>query len=222
MSLNQSLGNRMFVAFICSASCFVLEPSSVFAGDWKSLFNGQDMKMWVADKEGGWEVKEGLLASTPKGGYLWSRHSYTDCEIELEFRVSEKCNSGLFFRTDPKNPVQGGFEIQILDSHGKEEIGTHDCGALYDALKPSQNAVKPAGEWNRLRLKVQGAMVEVTLNEQKVVTANLDEWDTPKRNPDGTPNKFKTALKDLPRMGCIGLQYHGQPVWFRNIRVREI
>lgn len=222
MSLKKYFGDRIIGVAISMSVCFILGSHSASAADWKSLFEGNDLKMWVADKEGGWEVKEGLLASTPKGGYLWSRHSYTDCEVELEFRMSEKCNSGLFFRTDPKNPVQGGFEIQILDSHGKEEIGTHDCGALYDALKPTENAARPAGEWNRLHLKVHGALVEVTLNGKKVVTANLDDWETPKKNPDGTPNKFKTALKDLPRMGCLGLQYHGQPVWFRNIRVREL
>ena len=131
------------------------------------------------------------------------------------------CNSGVFFRTDPKNPVQGGFEIQIMDTHGKAKPGKHDCGALYDALAPSANAAKPAGEWNHMKLTVNGASVKVVLNGIEVIDADLDQWTTARKNPDGSRNKFRTSLKELPRTGSVGLQYHGHPVWFRNIVLKK-
>ncbi len=188
-----------------------------------SLFNGKDLSNWTPKKAGAWEVKAGLLQPSAKpGGYIWADGSYENFELELEFKMSKRCNSGVFFRTDPNNPVQGGFEIQILDSHGKAKVGKHDCGALYDAQPPSSNPTKPAGEWNQMKLTVNGASVKVVLNGKQVVDADLDQWTTPRKNPDGSRNKFRTALKDLPRTGRIGLQYHGQPVWFKNLKLKKL
>jgi hypothetical protein len=101
-------------------------------------------------------------------------------------------------------------------------VGKHDCGALYDALAPSSNPTKPAGEWNHMKLTVNGASVKVVLNGKQVVVADLDQWTTGRKNPDGSRNKFRTALKDMPRTGSIGLQYHGQSVWFKNIVVKPL
>ena len=188
-----------------------------------SLFNGRDLSNWTPKKDGAWEVRDGFLQPSAKpGGYIWADGSYENFELKLEFKMSKRCNSGVFFRTDPNNPVQGGFEIQILDSHGKAKVGKHDCGALYDAQSPSSNPTMPAGEWNQMKLTVNGASVKVVLNGKQVVDADLDQWTTPRKNPDGSRNKFRTALKDLPRTGSIGLQYHGQPVWFKNLKLKKL
>ena len=101
-------------------------------------------------------------------------------------------------------------------------MGKHDCGALYDALAPGSNPTKPAGEWNHMKLTVNGASVKVVLNGKQVVVADLDQWTTGRKNPDGSRNKFRTALKDMPRTGSSGLQYHGHPVWFKNIVVQPL
>lgn len=187
-----------------------------------SLFDGESLAGWRG-KPNGWQVDEnGFLARRPQSGYLWTEETYEDFELTAEFKVVEGCNSGIFFRTDPTNPVQGGFEIQILDSYGRTEIGTHDSGALYDALKPRINAAKPAGEWNRCVIRAEGSEVRVRLNGEEVVVADLAEWTVANQNPDGSRNKFKTALKDLPRSGHIGLQDHGKPVWFRDLRISRL
>ena len=187
------------------------------------LFNGKDLKNWTQQKPRAWEARDGLLQpSASPGGYIWANGSYDNFELELDFKMSKRCNSGVFFRTDPKNPVQGGFEIQIMDTHGKAKPGKHDCGALYDALAPSANAAKPAGEWNHMKLTVNGASVKVVLNGIQVIDADLDQWTTARKNPDGSRNKFRTSLKELPRTGSVGLQYHGHPVWFRNIVLKPL
>jgi len=138
----------------------------------------------------------------------------------LEYKTSEKANSGLFFRTDPKNAVQGGFEIQIA-SPGLYS-GKHIIGSLYDAKEPTIAAGKPDGEWNTMELTCKGPSIKAKVNGKKVIDVNIDNWKEPNKNPDGSKNKFKTALKDLPRTGHLGLQYHGQPVWFRNIKVTSL
>ena len=183
-----------------------------------------ELSAWSMQKPDGWKVDNGeLQPNGTKTGYIWSTDSYGDFELSLEFKMSEKCNSGVFFRTDPSNAVQGGFEIQVFDSAAKgDDIDSHDCGALYDALVPSSNAAKPAGEWNTMTITAQGPQVVVVLNGVEVINANLDDWTTAGQNPDGSKNKFKTALKDLPREGHIGLQEHGHPVWYRNISIRPL
>lgn len=166
-----------------------------------------------------WELKGGVLSSskTPRG-ILWSRERYEDFQVTLDYRTSKDCNSGLFFRTDSGNAVQGGFEIQIA-SDGKYN-GKHVVGSLYDAQASTKQVGKPDGEWNTMVLTCRGPAIKVVLNGEQVLEADIDTWVSPKKNPDGSPNKFKTALKDLPRIGHIGLQYHGQPVSFRNIIVK--
>ncbi len=187
------------------------------------LFNGKNLDGWFVKPEAPqvWTVQKGVLARKPQSSYLWTKETYSDFILEMEFRVTAGCNSGLFFRTNPENPVQEGFEIQLFDSHGKE-AGKHDCGALYDARPPLVNAVKPAGEWNTLRLEVKGPKLVCHINDQKVQDLSLDDWTTPEQNPDGSPNKFKTALKDLPRTGHIGFQDHGHDVFFRNVRLKKL
>ncbi len=179
------------------------------------------LKQWTQQKKGAWVIKDGVLQTSDKpGGYIWTKKQYGDFEISVDYKTSEKCNSGLFFRTDPKNAVQGGFEIQIASAGIYS--GKHVVGSLYDAKAPSASAGRPDGEWNTMVLACRGPKITVVLNGKKVLEANIDDWDTANQNPDGSKNKFKTALKDLPRTGHIGLQYHGHPVWFRNIRLKKL
>ncbi len=182
---------------------------------------GGNLDHWNIAKPGAWELKDGVLGTSDKpGGYIWSKEKYENFEVTIEYKTSEKCNSGLFFRTDPKNAVQGGFEIQIASAGIYD--GKHVAGSLYAAQAPSESAGKPDGEWNTMTLTAKGPMIKVVLNGKTIVEANIDDWKTANMNPDGTKNKFKTALKDLPRNGHIGFQYHGQPVWFRNVKVKQL
>jgi hypothetical protein len=168
-----------------------------------------------------WEIAEGILTtSKTPGGILWTKGKFGDFEVTLEYKTSEKANSGLFFRTDPRNPVQGGFEIQIA-SPGLYS-GKHVLGSLYDAKEASVSAGKPDGEWNVMTLTCKGPSIKATVNGQTTVDVNIDQWTERNKNPDGTKNKFKTPLKDMPRVGHLGLQYHGQPVWFRKFEIKSL
>ncbi|MBT5322640.1 MAG: DUF1080 domain-containing protein [Verrucomicrobiales bacterium] len=186
-----------------------------------ALFNGENLDGWQA-KKNGWAVEDGVLVRKPGSGYIWTKKSFGDFVLDLEVKVSSRCNSGIFFRTDPKNAVQGGFEIQVMDTTGKTKLGKHDHGAFYDALAPSANPAKPVGQWDRFIVTCKGPKITVSINGKQVVNANLDDWTTGNKNPDGSRNKFKTALKDLPRTGHIGFQDHGQNVWYRNVYLKKL
>lgn len=211
---------RTLLSFLMTATLAIAADDGFI-----ELFNGKNLDGWFVEPANPavWTVnaKEKSIARKPQPSYLWTKEQFGDFILDLEFKVSPECNSGVFFRTDPKNPVQGGFEIQIMDSFGKAPE-SHECGALYDAKAPAVQAVKKAGEWNTFRLEVKGPKLVCHINGQQVLDLNLDDWTTPEKNPDGTKNKFKTALKDLPRTGHIGFQDHGHDVWYRNVRLKTL
>jgi hypothetical protein len=192
-------------------------------GGWTVLLDGKNLDAFRY-KQGGWHIDdEGAVAWRKKAGYLWTKERFGDFVLDLEFKVSKGCNSGIFIRTaNLRKIVQTGIEVQILDSHGKKNVGQHDCGAIYDCLAPSANAVKKPLEWNHITIAAKDNIIQVTLNGTQIIDMDLDKWDTAKKNPDGSKNKFRTPLKDFKREGHIGFQDHGKPVWFRNIRIKVL
>ena len=123
--------------------------------------------------------------------------------------------------------MQKGFEVQLLDNEGFQAVkGPKDPknlnGALYDAQAASTKAGKPVGQWNNFKLTCRGPLVTVEINGVVVNQGNLDRWKTAGKNPDGSDNKFKTALKDLPRKGRIGFQNHGQKVWIKDVSIKPL
>lgn len=172
-------------------------------------------------KEGAWTYEDGVLARKG-GGDIYTKEQYGDFILDLEFKVDPKSNSGVFIRTaDVKDPVQTSIEIQVFDSFGAEP-SKHGCGAIYDCLAPEKNTVKKAGEWNHLTVMAFGPRITVTLNDERIINMNLDEWTEAGKNPDGSNNKFRTAYKDMARTGAIGFQDHGNSVWYRNIKIRKV
>jgi type 1 glutamine amidotransferase len=188
---------------------------------WRELFNGHDLSGWTCKPEA-WIVEDGALARQG-GSDIWTTEPFGDFVLDAEFKVSPEANSGILFRTaDTKDCVQTGIELQVLDSFGKEPPDKGACGAIYDCLAPSKNAARPAGQWNHVVLTCQGSRIGVVLNGDRIIDMNLDQWTQAGKNPDGTPNKYRTAYKDMPRRGYIGFQDHGHPVWCRNIRLRPL
>lgn len=214
--------------------------TAAIASETEVLFDGTDSDRWEF-REGAWsidddgsltchmeEVKQKNGQMRPKGmGYIWTRKPYENFELTLAYKLSEGCNSGVFFRTNPDDPVQQGFEIQLLDDDGfrpaKGELeGKKLNGAFYDCQAPSRHPGKPMGQWNELKLTCSGPTIRVEINGDLVNEVNVERWDTPLKNPDGSANKFKTALKELPRRGRIGFQNHGHPVWFKDVKIQEL
>jgi hypothetical protein len=140
----------------------------------------------------------------------------------LEFKVTQGTNSGVYLRTsDPKDPVQTGIEVQVASSAPDRPVGRGTVGGLYDLVAPKANLLKP-GEWNHYTITCQGPKISVVLNGQPASEANLDLWTEARKNPDGSPNKFTRPLREFAREGLIGLQDHGTPVWYRNIRIKPL
>jgi hypothetical protein len=186
---------------------------------WKSLF-ATDLSDAVL-KPGSWECKDGLLVAK-SGETIWTRESYGDFVLDLEFKVSKEANSGIFLRTGDVNNILSALEIQIHETTDGAQYGM--VGALYNAKPPSRDVTRPAGEWNHYTIACKGSRLDLIFNGERVLDLDLGDWKEPNKNPDGTRNKFPVALKDYARKGPIGLQgLHGKeaaPVWFRSLKIK--
>jgi hypothetical protein len=195
---------------------------------WEILFDGKDLNAWDVQPDV-WTINEqGELTPAKGGRNIYTKLRYCDFVIELDFKVAanKKSNSGVFLRVHNNNDeVNTGMEIQVLDdaAYNVKWDAMNANGALYDLVHPSVSASNPPGEWNHYKITVNDGALAVELNGKEIVKADLNQWTTPKQNPDGSHNKFPHAIGSLPREGFIGLQnYGGVPVWYRNIRLKSL
>ena len=195
---------------------------------WVLLFDGQSTNGWMTSdgKPCRTPVQEGSLNPHRSGHYmLVHTQQWSQFLLALDFKISPGCNSGLFVRTAPLQPRPGkdvgfnGIEIAIDDTTG---AGYHDTGAIYDLVKPLKNAMKPAGQWNHLEVTSLSNRIDVVLNGEAVTRADLDLFTSANKRPDGSAHKFDVVYKDHPRTGYLGLQDHGSPCWFKNLKLKPI
>ncbi|MGB6220525.1 3-keto-disaccharide hydrolase [Haloferula sp.] len=188
--------------------------------DWESLFK-PDLSNAV--DAGKWTIEDGVLVARDRHT-LWTKASYSDFVLDLEFKVEKASNSGVFLRSSDISNVLKALEIQVHESTDDSPIGM--VGGIYDACPPSKSMAKPIGEWNRFTITCKGPSITLVFNGEQVLDVDLDRWNEAHKNPDGTPNKFAVALKDYARKGPIGFQgLHGKeqaPVYYRNLRIKPL
>ncbi|MBI1371393.1 MAG: DUF1080 domain-containing protein [Phycisphaera sp.] len=234
----------MKTALTATSLTLLLTTAALLAADdtptTRVLFDGKSLDGWEFT-EGGWVLepdgsmtcrntkvkdKKGNETERPISN-IWAAGTYGDFVLTLQYKLSEGANSGVFYRSNPADPVNGGFEIQLMDNVGFQKThGQKDAkklnGSFYDCKEPSCDPQNPIGEWNFLFLYCKGPEIALKINGQQTFSVNVNDWDTAGKNPDGTTNKFKTAMKDLPRVGRIGFQNHGQKVWFKDVKIIEL
>jgi len=191
-------------------------PRALFAGP---LFNGRDLSGWeqVGGQAAAWQVAEGILYTEGAGGgWLSSAREYGNFRLELEFRVPEGGNSGVFLRA-PRvgDPAYAGLEIQVLDDYADKYADLQPwqyTGSIYGVLAPSSRESRKAGRWQTMAIVCEGPQVQVTLNGERVVDANLIAYMHLEKSHPGLKR----------RRGYIGLQNHSTRVEYRNIRLTEL
>lgn len=206
-------------------------------GAWVVLFNGEDLDAWRgynADAPGDEWVIEGdtLVLDVDENtegmtaGDLITRKQYANFELELEWKLSEGGNSGIFYgvREIPEHDVayRTGIEMQVLDDarHPDGKAPKTSAGACYALYAPQGKELKPVGEWNSVRLLVNDGHVEHWLNGKKIVEYQIGSEDWNERVASSKFADWEHFAQY--RKGYIGLQDHTDRVWFRNIRVREL
>ncbi len=210
--------------------------------NWISLFDGKTTKGWhTYGKEAvgeAWQVVDGTLMLDPShkegwqikgGGDIVSDESFGDFHLQLEWKISKDGNSGIIFfvQDEPKkyNYIwYTGPEMQVLDNdgHADGKIIKHRAGNLYDLVAGVEGAVKPVGEWNLVDIINEKGTLTLKLNGITTVTTTLgdDAWKNLIKN-----SKFsKGESPDFGKVfsGHIGLQDHGNQVWYRNIKIQKL
>lgn len=198
---------------------------------WRPLFDGQTSGGWRGFKQAGfpdkgWAIEEGCLKVKAKGGGgdIVTDETFGDFELELEWRVAEGANSGIMYRVSEKEDAvwRTGPEYQILDDSKHHDGGNPktSAAALYGLIEAQDKLLRPVGEFNQARIVARGSQVEHWLNGVRVVSYDLASAEWKGMVADSKFASFK-FFGQMPQ-GHIALQDHGDDVWYRNIKIREL
>lgn len=206
---------------------------------WTLLFDGKTTNNWKGYglstfPANGWEVADGTLhcvgsgmGEAGNGGDLITDKKYRDFELSLEWKISEGGNSGIFILAQEieGDPIwKSSPEMQVLDNErhpdallGKD--GNRKAGSLYDLIPAKPQNAKPAGKWNKVNIMCYQGTVVFKMNGETVVEYHLWTEDWKKMVADSKFKDFPNFVNPA-KEGFIGLQDHGNDVWFRNIKIR--
>jgi hypothetical protein len=209
---------------------------------WVLLFDGETSAGWTGYKKDtfptGWQIVDGTMfckgsgrgeAGGAEGGDIVYEKPFSNFHLKLEWRISEGGNSGIFYLGQDTHDYiwKTAPEIQVLDNerHPDADAGVHgnrQAGALYDLIPAKPQNAKPAGEWNSAEIKVYKGTVWHYQNGEVILEYHL--W-TPDWNELVVGSKFPALNPDWANVaaeGLIGLQDHGDDVWYRNIKIKEL
>jgi hypothetical protein len=208
---------------------------------WILLFNGKDFTGWRqcngTAMPANWVIEDDAMkvvigegkkpGQGANGDIVFGDKKYKNFELSIDWKASKMANSGIFYyvREVPGKPIYyAAPEIQLLDNKDATDnkIDSHLAGSLYDIIAADPKTIHPAGEWNTCVIKVKDGAATISMNGTEVVkyTHWTPEWDKMVQN-----SKFKSFegwTEGISKDGYIGLQDHGYPVWFRNIKIREL
>jgi len=215
------------------------------AQDWQLLFDGITTEGWrgynKANFPAAWIVENGTLrcrgeesrgevGKADGGDIVYSKRMFSDFDLRLEWKIAESGNSGIFYLAKEVAgwPIyKSAPEMQILDNdknpdsfRGKD--GNRKSGSLYDLIAAKPQNARPAGEWNSVEIICLQGKVVHRQNGVKVLEYELwtPEWKT-MVNQSKFPG-LNPEWENVAKEGVIGLQDHGNDVWFRNIKIRVL
>ena len=198
---------------------------------WRLLFDGATTDGWRAFGKAefpaaGWEVVDGTLhhrVDQESGGDLVTREAFGDFELAFQWRVAPGANSGVKYRFREEDGAPVGAEYQLLDdeAHPDEGRGKTSAAALYDVCAPdAAKRLAPSGAWNHGRIVSAGDRIEQWLNGARVLALEVGSADWNERVAASKFAGRAAWARVVP--SPIALQDHGDEVWFRDLRLRDL
>ncbi len=222
--MNKTSIGKLLALFMC---CLTLAACST-KNDFKPLF-ADDLSNADYD-QAVWSMQDGILTANADQA-IWTKDQYENFVLELEFKTDVNTNSGVvIYCPDKKDWIPTSIEIQIADDHHpqwKELAENLRCGAIFGHKGANEQlVVKEPGNWNQMTVTAKGQQIDVELNGKKIVSANLADWTSGTKNPDGTdiPAWLPKPYCEIQPKGYIGFQgKHGESgIWFRNIKIKQL
>jgi hypothetical protein len=217
-------------SLLLAATFFAITLTSHAADGWVPLLDGKSLAGWTgADGKppgAGWKIEDGgVLHLEGKGaGFLLSEKEYSNFELEWEWKLADAGNNGIkYWVTKVGGKEWLGIEYQMIDDYKHADGlkgGSHNTGSIYDIIDSAKDKVlKPIGEWNSSRIVAKDGKIEHWLNGKLASSADTktDAWKAAIAK-----SKFKNKEGFAPGRGKLMLTEHGDPTWFRNIRIREL
>lgn len=205
---------------------------------WTSLFDGRSLDGWMWSRAAdpptpSWTAEHGMLRTTPERGervYLLTRDSFTDFELEFEWKLEPGGNSGIKYRFqmygDGSRRIEPvGLEYQIADDEGNPDAAgdpKHSTGAIYEYVAPNKRGPAKAGVWHTGRIVVRGLHIEHWLDGEKVVDVNLDAPEVRAGFHSSRRRSAPMLNRQDKRDSPFALQFHDGAVWFRSLRLRRL
>ncbi len=209
---------------------------------WVLLFDGETSTGWTGYRKetfpNGWQIVDGTMncqgsgrgeAGAVEGGDIVYGKFFSNFHLKLEWKISIGGNSGIFYLGQDTHDYiwKTAPEMQVLDNENHPDAaagiaGNRQAGALYDLIPADPQNTKPAGEWNSVEIKVYKGSVWHYQNGEVVLEYHL--W-TPEWNEMVAGSKFPKLNPDWANVaseGLIGLQDHGDDVWYRSIKIKEL
>ena len=202
---------------LCAPSAFAAEDADSEKGS-TSLFNGEDLSGWAGDTKG-YVVEDSVLVCKP-GGNMYTEREYSDFVFRFEFKLTPGANNGLGIRMTPEgDAAYKAIELQILDDTAdkyKDLQPYQYHGSVYGIVPAERGHLRPVGEWNEQEVAAKGHRIKVTLNGAVIVDADIAEAS---KNGTMDHNDHPGLLRPKGRIGFLG---HGDVLYFRNIRIKEL
>jgi len=190
-----------------------------------NLFESGDFSAWRKTGAGpvgdGWSISpDGVIhrSGLRPGSINTIKTNYKNFDLRFEWKISKAGNSGIKYRAHDNL----GLEYQILDDklHKDNKKPSHRAASLYDLLAaPDDKPYKPAGQWNSGRILAKGNHIEHWLNGKKILEIEYGSEDWKKRFE---ASKYAKHEGFGSWTGSIHLQDHSDPVWYRNLRIKEL
>jgi hypothetical protein len=179
----------------------------------RSLFNGKDLTGWKGE---GYIVEEGAISCTPKGRNLMTEETFSNYILEFDFLLTPGANNGLGIHyPGTGDGAYTGMEIQVLDNTAEKYKNLKEYqfhGSIYTLAPAKKSGLKPVGEWNHQRVTVIGSKLQVILNGETILEADLDELSKKDLKHEGVKR----------RAGHIAWLGHGDKVSYKNIQIADL
>ena len=196
--------------------------------EWKPLLDEQVVSTWRGYQResmpDGWQMVDGVLARIGDAGDIITTDQFENFELRFDWKIEPGGNSGVFFGVSEDGAVawHSGPEYQLLHNAGHPDgkAPITAAGSNYAVHPPIADMTRPVGEWNRSRLRVNREHVEHWMNGMYLLSYQIGDTEWQRRVTD---SKFsELPLYGQSRRGHIAIQDHGDPVWFRDMRIRVI